>query len=326
MRDRMDPKSGSGRAGPVSFHGWLGILLIAGLFLAPWACQAPKPAQVASFRRLAAIKAHLEDAGDGFVLVAAHRGDWRNAPENSIEAIENCIEMGVDIVEIDVRKTKDSALVLMHDPTIDRTTTGRGKVSQWTLAALKKLYLRNGCGVATRHRIPTLEEAMSAAKGKILVNLDKCSGYMDLAYRVLRKTGTVGQAIFKGTEPVEKVKERYGKLLEKIMYMPIISKGTPRLREFVDRFLAESKPLAFEVLYRKDSSPMFGIIERIRKRGVRVWVNTMWQSLCGPHDDDRALSDPDGAWGWVIAHGADIIQTDRPRRLLEYLRRKGYRP
>ena len=48
----------------------------------------------------------------------------KNAPENSIQAIQNCIDMGVDMVEIDIRKTKDGHLVLMHDRTIDRTTNG----------------------------------------------------------------------------------------------------------------------------------------------------------------------------------------------------------
>ena len=79
-------------------------------------------------------------------LVVAHRGDWKNAPENSIQAIQNCILMGVDMVEIDVRKTKDGHLILMHDGTIDRTTTGTGKVSSMTLEVLKSLLLKDKNG------------------------------------------------------------------------------------------------------------------------------------------------------------------------------------
>ena len=301
----------------------LAALLLAGLLLAPWACKTVRPTSSSAQGRLAEIQRHLRDAGDGTVLVAAHRGDWRNAPENSLAAIRNCIRMGVDIVEIDVRRTKDSALVLMHDPTIDRTTTGKGKVSQWTLESLKRLRLRNGCGVATRHRIPTLEEAMLAAKGKILVNLDKCSGYMDLAYRVLQKTGTVAQAVFKGKDPLPKVKRRFGDLLGRIIYMPILDPRMPRPTDYVRTFITGYHPLAFEVLFRRDDSPMFDIIREIRDHGIRVWVNTMWESLCGPHDDDRALTDPDASWGWAVDRGAGIIQTDRPGLLLAYLRRKG---
>ena len=60
------------------------------------------------------------------VMVVSHRGDWRNAPENSIQAFQNCIDMGVDMVELDLKKTKDGVLVLMHDKKIDRTMNGKG--------------------------------------------------------------------------------------------------------------------------------------------------------------------------------------------------------
>jgi glycerophosphoryl diester phosphodiesterase len=257
------------------------------------------------------------------VMVAAHRGDWRNAPENSIQAIKNSINMGVDIVEIDVRITKDSVLVLLHDETIDRTTTGKGAISEWTLDSLKVLYLRNGANHATHHKIPTLEEAMLEVKGKILVNLDKCSEYMDLAYIVLNKTGTVDQVIFKGTDDIDKVRRKYGDLLDRIVYMPVISEETPRLPGHVGNFINKYQPAAFEVIFTKDDSPIVDVIETIRKSDSRVWVNTLWGSLCGGHTDDLAVEDPDGAWGWVIEHGANIIQTDRPALLLEYLRERG---
>ena len=77
--------------------------------------------------------ANLKDSKNNQVIVVSHRGDWRNAPENSLQAIKNCIKMGVDMVEIDIRETKDGHLVLMHDKTIDRTTTGKGLVKEWTL-------------------------------------------------------------------------------------------------------------------------------------------------------------------------------------------------
>lgn len=60
------------------------------------------------------------------VMVVSHRGDWRHAPENSLWSIKCAADAGADVVEIDVSLTKDSILVLMHDKTIDRTTTGKG--------------------------------------------------------------------------------------------------------------------------------------------------------------------------------------------------------
>ena len=108
-----------------------------------------------------------------YVLVVAHRGDWRNAPENSLQAYRNCIDMGVDMIEIDIHKTQDNQFIVMHDATVDRTTNGKGKIADMTLADIKKLYLKSGHGIKTRHRVPTLEEVLLLAKDKILVNIDK---------------------------------------------------------------------------------------------------------------------------------------------------------
>ncbi len=273
--------------------------------------------------RVTKIVKQLKNPSDNYVLVAAHRGDWRKMPENSIPGIKNCVETGVDIVEIDVRMTKDSVLVLMHDATLDRTTTGSGKISEWTLKDLQALFLKDASGKITPYKIPTLKEAMLAAKGEILVNLDKCSGYMDLAYAVLTETSTVEQAVLKGWANVETVQKKYGNLLSQIIYMPIISSKVPDLEQHVNDFFEEYKPVAFEVLFTSDTSVMFEVIQNIKKEKSRIWVNTMWKSLCGSHTDDRAVADPNGAWGWVIKQGANIIQTDRPRLLLDYLREKG---
>ena len=96
------------------------------------------------------------------VLVVAHRGNWRSAPENSTAAIDSAIAMKVDIVEIDIQKTKDGQLILMHDNTLDRTTTGKGEIKNWTLADIKKLKLKDKdgkvCAVVTVKLEPKKDE------------------------------------------------------------------------------------------------------------------------------------------------------------------------
>ena len=79
------------------------------------------------------ILKEFNEVANKSVLVVSHRADWRNAPENSLQAIQNCIDMGVDMVEIDLKKTKDGHLILMHDKTIDRTTTGKGKPEKFNI-------------------------------------------------------------------------------------------------------------------------------------------------------------------------------------------------
>src|SRR5690606_37942779 len=75
-----------------------------------------------SFGQVDKVRRALIERDESTVLVVSHRGEWRQAPENSLKAMELAIEAGADIVEIDVAKTKDGHLVLMHDKTINRTT------------------------------------------------------------------------------------------------------------------------------------------------------------------------------------------------------------
>ena len=113
-----------------------------------------------------------------YVTIVAHRGDWRNHPENSIPAFQSCIEMGIDMIEIDIQRTKDGELVLMHDRTVDRCTNGKGKIADMTYDEIQKLRLRPQHNASiTRNHIPTLEEVLNLCKGKILINIDKGYDY-----------------------------------------------------------------------------------------------------------------------------------------------------
>lgn len=80
------------------------------------------------------------------VIVLAHRACWHTAPENSIAAIAACHTLGVDMVEIDVRRSKDGQLVVMHDESVDRTTNGRGAVTDLTGVEIRALRLRDKSG------------------------------------------------------------------------------------------------------------------------------------------------------------------------------------
>lgn len=256
------------------------------------------------------------------VLVVAHRGDWRYAPENSIAAIEHSIAVGVDVVELDLQLSKDSVLFVIHDSKLDRTTTGKGKISDWTADSLRTLKLKNGAGIRTMHSLPTLEEAMLTAKGRVLVNLDKADRYFDLLMPVLKKTGTTSQVIMKGAKPAAQVDSLYGAYLDKVIYMPVVNLNKPEARTLMEGYLNELKPAAYELVYASDDEIEFPLELKDKLRGkALIWYNTLWDTLCGGHDDDRALTDPDDAFGFLIDNlGARIIQTDRAELLLNYLR------
>ena len=256
------------------------------------------------------------------VLVVAHRGDWRYAPENSIAAIEHSIEMGVDVVEIDLQLTKDSVLIVMHDAKLNRTTTGKGEIKNWPLDSIKTLFLKSGCNIKTKHKVPTLEEAMLAAKGKVLVNLDKADRYFDLVVPVLEKTGTAEQVIMKGSKPAAEVQALYGQYLDKIIYMPVVNLYKDNAKELMEGYKADLKPCAYELVYKTQDQVAYPLELRHELSGkALIWYNTLWDTLCGGHDDDVALEDPDAAYGYLIdTLGARIIQTDRAEYLLNYLR------
>lgn len=107
-------------------------------------------------------------------IVSGHRGGMiEGFPENSIETMENTLKYTAAFFEIDPRLTKDSVIVLMHDATLDRTTNGTGKLSDYTWEELKDLRLKDPFGNITDFKIPTLEDAILWARGKTILNLDK---------------------------------------------------------------------------------------------------------------------------------------------------------
>jgi glycerophosphoryl diester phosphodiesterase len=163
---------------------------------------------------------NLNNSESNEILVVAHRGDWRNAPENSLQAIQNCINIGVDIVEIDVQETKDGHLVLMHDKTLYRTTKQKGKVKDYNLSELKKINLLDGLGKKTEHTIPSVKEALLLAKGKIIVNLDKSYSVLNKCFKLIEETNTKNQVILKGYVNYEEAKRDYGNIIDNVLFMP----------------------------------------------------------------------------------------------------------
>jgi len=110
----------------------------------------------------------------GPVLVAAHRGGALLWPENSLLAFRSALALGVDYLEMDVHLSRDDEVMVIHDPRLDRTTTGRGPVRDRCLAELQALRLRDPRGVPTAEALPTLDEVaalVSAAGRQVLIEI-----------------------------------------------------------------------------------------------------------------------------------------------------------
>ena len=271
------------------------------------------------------ILAEINDPNSDYVVVISHRGDWRNYPENSIPAIESVIRMGVDMMELDVKMTKDSVLVLMHDQTINRMTNGKGLIKDMTYDSLMTFKLKRAHNVTTDSlRIPTLREALLCCKDRILVNVDHAYPYYKEIVELTEELGVTGQVLMKGKSNIDKVNEDMAKHENNLLYMPIIDinrpKGQALFAEYLERGVV---PMAFEVCWQVPGEEIENCAAEIKKMGSKLWVNTFWPSVCGGlgNDDDAALAaeDPADVYAQYLEMGASMIKTDRPEMLIKYL-------
>lgn len=275
------------------------------------------------------ILAQINDPNSEYVIVISHRGDWRNYPENSIPAIESVIRMGADMMELDVKMTKDSVLILMHDKTIDRMTNGKGLVSDITYDSLMTFKMKRAHNVVTDSiKVPTLREALLCCKDRILVNVDHAYPYYNEIVELADELGVTGQVLMKGKDAVGKVREDMSKHENNLLYMPIIDINNPKGQTLFAEYQEKGVvPMAYEVCWKSPGEEVDSCFERILETGSKIWVNTLWPSLCGGsgNDDDAAFAaaDPADVYGQYLDMGVSMIQTDRPELLINYLRSVG---
>ncbi|MCK9795341.1 carbohydrate-binding protein [Isoptericola sp. 4D.3] len=263
----------------------------------------------------------LDHSDKAKILTAAHRGQWRDAPENSLPAIDAAFDDGAEIVELDVRLTADGVPVLMHDETVDRTTNGTGKVSSFTLAEIRELRLKEHLGGAqtalTDERVPTLAEAMEAAADRGLVNLDKGWPAREEIWDVLVDTGTVRNGLFKSNAPVAEVQAFRDAHPGALYLHMIIDDNLASFDEFGDH-----QPVGYEVVFgtEQDAVARAPFLARVAGES-RVWINSMWNGLADHLTDEASLIDPSRGWERLVTtFRASMIQTDDVVAIERWLR------
>ncbi len=312
------------------------FLLIALSLLSLAACKDGKPEYA---NRAEAIAAQIHNPDSKYVVVTCHRGDWRNFPENSIPAIESIIRMGADIMELDLKMTLDSVLVLSHDATVTRCTNfskvfkgepGKSaKVKDLTLAEIKSLSLKRAHNVVIDTlRMPTLREALLCCKDRICVNVDQDYEFYDEVLAITEELGVTDQILIKGKKPIDVVAAHEAAYEHNMMYMPIVDiqkpAGIALFNSYIDGGVV---PLAYEVCWQSNDGAFEEACKKILAQGSKIWVNTIWASLCGGdgNDDDAAYvaADPGEVYQQYLDNGVSMIQTDRPELLIGWLRKKG---
>jgi len=242
------------------------------------------------------------------VLVAAHRGAHMGNFENSIASTKKSIALGVDIIEMDVRTTKDGHIILMHDSSIDRTTTGKGKVKDLTLAEIRTYKLKAPYGRISNETIPTFEEFLKVIKGKILVDIDMKTNNVKGIVEIVKKTGTEKDVFYFDNDYDQ---------LDLIKEMHASAQIMPRAYSFkmADSAVAKYNPPVVHIdpsFYTKKLANM------LKENKARIWINAM-----GEADSYIRYGHGEEVLEKLLKYGANIIQTDEPEMLLELLRYKG---
>jgi glycerophosphoryl diester phosphodiesterase len=234
------------------------------------------------------------------MLNIAHRGSSGTHPENTLAAFLAAASDGADMCELDVQATRDGAVVVIHDDTVDRTTDGHGAVTAMTLAEIQSLDASFKFPAFRGERIPTLDEVMTATRGKLGLNIEIKEGAVERQVCDLMRshdaleTSMVSSFEWKALEAVRAIDAdvRIGLLAEK------------NRDGLID---AASAMNAYAV------NPRFDMIDaafcaKAHARGLKVLVWTV---------------DAPEAMRILIAAGVDGIMTNYPARLRDVMRGDG---
>lgn len=260
-------------------------------------------------RNAEGIRRTFLNASSSAILVASHRATHNIYPENSLKAIQESINIGADIIEIDVKVSVDGIPFLMHDRTLDRTTTGKGDPEDLTWDELQQFFIIDK-GKKTSYKIPSLEEALVLADGKIMVDLDLKTDRIEKIIDVVKRTDTKELVFFFDSdyEVLSKIKT----IDKELMIMPRAHSIAQ-----VDSAIMLFDPPAIHIdfsFYTNECT------QRIRDSYARIWINAL-----GELDNDIRSGKSRKALKKLLANGANIIQTDEPQLLLDVLKRQGYR-
>ncbi|SKB83532.1 glycerophosphodiester phosphodiesterase family protein [Daejeonella lutea] len=160
------------------------------LILPPRAFSQRKTINIFKINNSQQLIDYFRYTGNDLPIVSGHRGgNTKGYPENCIPTLENTLKYTPAFFEIDPRLTKDGYVVLMHDATLDRTTTGKGKVSDYTYAELQQFRLKDPEGNVTPYAIPLLLDVIKWSKGKTVLNLDHKDVPLELTEKIVKESG-----------------------------------------------------------------------------------------------------------------------------------------
>ena len=263
--------------------------------------------------------------------IVAHRGVWKDAPENSLLSIERAIAAGYDVVEIDVRRSVDGEFFLLHDDTLTRMAGLDREPETMTLAELNALRLRyRGGGVGnpfTEEQLPSLRDAFALTRDRIFIHLDvKHREMIPQVIAFAREMGVDKQVDFWSNLSTEAdldwvMKEVVPNEVPFIAKTRLEGPDADRQLDLVFRL----KPFVCEITFN-DLAQVTGIQDRFHREGIALWANTLDTVTCAGFTDTAAIRDPEAIWGRLIDAGISAIQTDEMAALRALIEKRNGAP
>lgn len=263
-----------------------------------------------SFKTTAAMHEYFSYTA-GKKIISGHRGTMEaGLPENSIAAFEAVLRKTPAIFEIDPRYTKDSVAVLIHDDNLDRTTTGSGKVADYTWAELQKLKLKDHAGQITKYKINSLAEVIQWAKGKTILNLDKKDIPIEKTAALLKQLNAYAW-VWVTVHNVEQA--QYYLSAHSDQYMSMHIKNKEALEKFKQSGLPYNRMIVYIGSEIKDSNK--DMYSFLNQKGVMCMI-----SAAPTYDKLKSKEERADKYRAVYAEGASILESDLPMEVAEAIK------
>ena len=267
--------------------------------------DSDEPEEGASEPSCRDLKAELKKWSENTSL----KGIQNGIPGNSVEAVKYAIEAGVDMIEVDARATSDGVIVNMHDAGIGNTTTGSGNLSTMLSSTLFGYYLKDNQGRATQFKVPTFEQILKAAKGKIYICVDvKEPALLRRLVKMVADKGMTNEVCyFVGSTYIDNILE-YNK---DAIPFPWVS-NTTDVNNY-QKYYAKSIPMVQFNINVNNLTTLVGAIKTAKLIGYA-------------NDDSQLLNNNDYPKVDVfIQNKIEVIQTDYSDIIIPYLKEKGVR-
>lgn len=245
-----------------------------------------------------------------FPMVSVHRGggELPGYPENCLESFAHFARQMPSIIECDIAMSSDSVLYMMHDNTLDRTTTGTGKTGDRDWAYLQSLHIRDNFGMASPYRIPSLDQALQWGKNKVLFTLDVKRGTpFEKVIESVRKAKAENYAViitYNATD-ARKVYELHPGLMISVTIMQ------PEDYERLHRLGVPDRNM---VAFIGVNEPDKALIEFLHAKDIPVILGVLGNL------DKKAAAQGNKVYKNYIDLGVDILSTDRPEAVYSVIK------